>query len=222
VPSNRLDLSHFKPDFVALSFYKMFGWPTGVGALIARRDALANLERPWFSGGTIVAAFVQREWYQSAPGAAHFEDGTVNFLNLPAVEIGLRLLGRIGMDVIHRHVRSLAGSLLDVLDSLQHSNGSPAACIYGPRKLDLWEKSSIVSPNMSTVALQAYRRTPESATSSTNSGIGGMSIFSICRFIIRVASADMPGIAPIQVAMCMPGFPTVATLIFSKRSFRGT
>ena len=65
------------PDFVVLSFYKMFGWPTGVGALIARRDALAKLERPWFSGGTIVAAFVQREWYQSAPGAAHFEDGTV-------------------------------------------------------------------------------------------------------------------------------------------------
>ena len=90
VPTNRLDLSRWHPDFVALSFYKMFGWPTGVGCLLARRDALAKLERPWFSGGTIVAAFVQREWYQSAPGAAHFEDGTVNFLNLPAVEIGLR------------------------------------------------------------------------------------------------------------------------------------
>src|SRR6266545_5499197 len=82
VPTNRLDLSRWNPDFVALSFYKMFGWPTGVGALLARRDTLAKLERPWFSGGTIVAAFVQREWYQSAPGAAHFEDGTINFLNL--------------------------------------------------------------------------------------------------------------------------------------------
>ena len=136
VPTNRLDLSQVKPDFVALSFYKMFGWPTGVGALIARRDALAKLERPWFSGGTIVAAFVQREWYQSAPGAAHFEDGTLNFLNLPAVEIGLRLLDRIGIDVIHRHVGSLAGSLLDVLAALQHTDGSPAACIYGPPRLD--------------------------------------------------------------------------------------
>ena len=53
-----------------------------------------------------------------------------------------------------------------------------------------------------------------------NSGIGGMSIFSICRCIIRVASAEKPGMAPIQVGMCMPGFPTVATLIFSKRSLR--
>jgi selenocysteine lyase/cysteine desulfurase len=97
VPTNRLDLSVCHPDFVAISFYKMFGWPTGVGCLLARRQALAKLERPWFSGGTIVAAFVQREYYQSAPGAAHFEDGTVNYLNLPAVEIGLRFLDRIGI-----------------------------------------------------------------------------------------------------------------------------
>jgi len=133
VPTNELDLSRVKPDFVALSFYKMFGWPTGVGALIARPEALAKLERPWFSGGTIVAAFVQRQWYQSAPGAPHFEDGTVNFLSLPAVEIGLRFLDRIGMDNIHRHVQGLAGSLIETLGSLQHTNGAPAACVYGPR-----------------------------------------------------------------------------------------
>ena len=136
VPTNRLDLSRWHPDFVALSFYKMFGWPTGVGCLLARRDALARLERPWFSGGTIVAAFVQREWYQSAPGAAQFEDGTVNFLNLPAVEIGLRLLERVGIDTIHGNVETLGSRLLDVLDSLRHSNGAAAATIYGPHDFD--------------------------------------------------------------------------------------
>jgi molybdenum cofactor sulfurtransferase len=131
-PTNALDLSRWHPDFVCLSFYKMFGWPTGVGALIARREALAKLERPWFSGGTIVAAFVQREWYQSAPGPAHFEDGTVNFLNLPAVEIGLRHLDRIGIDRIHAHVQAHAHRLLRMLASLRHADGSPAATIYGP------------------------------------------------------------------------------------------
>jgi molybdenum cofactor sulfurtransferase len=136
VPTNRLDLSRWQPDFVALSFYKMFGWPTGVGALIARRDALAKLERPWFSGGTIVAAFVQREWYASAPGAAHFEDGTVNFLNLPAVEIGLRHIERIGIEAIHSHVERLGISLLETLASLRHSDAAPAALIYGPRDFD--------------------------------------------------------------------------------------
>jgi molybdenum cofactor sulfurtransferase len=136
VPTNRLDLSRVHPDFVAVSFYKMFGWPTGVGALIARRETLTRLERPWFSGGTIVAAFVQREWYQSAPGAAHFEDGTVNFLNLPAIEIGLRFLERAGMERIHDHVRSLTVELMRVLTTLRHADGSPAATIYGPDSLE--------------------------------------------------------------------------------------
>ena len=122
VPTNRLDLSLHHPDFVALSFYKMFGWPSGVGALIARRDALEKLERPWFSGGTIVAAFVQREWYESAPGAAHFEDGTPNFLDLPAIEIGLKFLERVGIERIHAHVEMLTAELLGVLSTLRACN----------------------------------------------------------------------------------------------------
>ncbi|MGH2588632.1 MAG: aminotransferase class V-fold PLP-dependent enzyme, partial [Dehalococcoidia bacterium] len=52
-PCNRLDLGRYHPDFVSLSFYKMFGYPTGVGCLIARRAALAKLRRPWFAGGTV-------------------------------------------------------------------------------------------------------------------------------------------------------------------------
>ena len=132
VPTNRLDLSRWHPDFVCLSFYKMFGWPTGVGALVARREALAKLERPWFSGGTIVAAFVQHEWYQWAPGAAHFEDGTVNFLSLPAIEIGLRYLDRIGIDRIHLHVEAHAERFLRLLDGLRHADGTPAVTVYGP------------------------------------------------------------------------------------------
>ena len=59
VPTNRLDLHRWKPDFVPLSFYKMFGYPTGAGALLARKSALAKLRRPWYAGGTITIASVQ-------------------------------------------------------------------------------------------------------------------------------------------------------------------
>lgn len=38
---------------MAISFYKMFGFPTGVGALIAKESFLAELDRPWFAGGTV-------------------------------------------------------------------------------------------------------------------------------------------------------------------------
>ena len=68
-PTNRLDLSRWKPDFVPLSFYKIFGYPTGVGALIVRRTALARLHRPWFAGGTITVASVQGDRYYLADGS---------------------------------------------------------------------------------------------------------------------------------------------------------
>jgi molybdenum cofactor sulfurtransferase len=162
VPTNRLDLSVWHPDFVAISFYKMFGWPTGVGCLIARRDALAKLERPWFSGGTIVAAFVQRQYYQSAPGATHFEDGTVNYLNLPAVEIGLRFLDRIGIETIHTRVGALGAWLLESLGALRHSDGSAAAVIYGPRK---WKRGAGRSRSTSCTPTGAWSMSATSTAS---------------------------------------------------------
>jgi selenocysteine lyase/cysteine desulfurase len=121
-----------KPDFVTISFYKMFGYPTGLGTLIARREALAKLHRPWFAGGTITVASVQGEKYYMADGAHAFEDGTIDYLNIPAIEIGLKHIESIGYDVIHERVHSLAGWLLDNLTSMKHSNGMPLARIYGP------------------------------------------------------------------------------------------
>jgi molybdenum cofactor sulfurtransferase len=137
VPTSRLDLSAHKPDFVPISFYKMFGYPTGLGALIARRSALARLHRPWFSGGTVVAANVQGELVVPLSGHALFEDGTVNYLGIPAVEIGLRHIERIGIDTISKRVEALGTWLLDALQRLRHSDGSPATRIYGPAT---WER----------------------------------------------------------------------------------
>ena len=132
VPTNRLDLSRWHPDFVVLSFYKMFGYPTGVGALFARWPALSKLRRPWFAGGTITVASVGADRYHPADGAAAFEDGTVNFSSLPAVDIGLSFLEGVGLDVIHRRVHALTDWLLASLLDLRHSTGRPLVTLYGP------------------------------------------------------------------------------------------
>ncbi len=132
VPTNRLDVSRWKPDFVDVSFYKMFGYPTGVGCLIARKAALAKLHRPWFAGGTITVASVQGDKHYLAEGEAAFEDGTLNYLTLPAIEIGLRHLETVGLNLIHERVRCLAGWLLDNLTALRHHTSQPLARIYGP------------------------------------------------------------------------------------------
>jgi selenocysteine lyase/cysteine desulfurase len=132
VPTNRLDLGAVKPDFVAVSFYKMFGYPTGVGCLLVRNTALSRLRRPWFAGGTVNFATVEGRRHILSPGEAGFEDGTLNYLAIPAVEIGLRHLASIGMEVVETRVRCLTDWLLTQLLDLRHTNGRHMVRIYGP------------------------------------------------------------------------------------------
>jgi selenocysteine lyase/cysteine desulfurase len=131
-PTNRLDLTRWHPDFVDLSFYKMFGYPTGIGCLLARTRTLRRLRRPWYSGGTIAFSSVVAEGHYLMPGPASFEDGTVNYLSIPAVGRGLELIDSAGIDTIHTRVMCLTGWLIDQLTALRHRNGQPAVRLYGP------------------------------------------------------------------------------------------
>ena len=131
-PSNRLDLTQWHPDFVSISFYKMFGYPTGIGCLLARKSAARKLQRPWYSGGTITFSSVLAFDHYLTPGPASFEDGTVNYLGLPAIESGLKFIESIGVEVIHSRVMCLTGWLIEQLIGLRHSNGAPLLRLYGP------------------------------------------------------------------------------------------
>ena len=136
-PSNRLDLSRWHPDFVDISFYKMFGYPTGMGCLLARKSAINKLRRPWYAGGTITFSSVVAFDHYLTPGPAGFEDGTVNYLSIPAVEIGLKWIESIGIDLIHTRVMCLTGWLIDQLLTLRHSNGRPLIHLYGPSDIHM-------------------------------------------------------------------------------------
>jgi selenocysteine lyase/cysteine desulfurase len=114
----------------------MFGYPTGVGALIARRSLLPKMQRPWFAGGTIKITSVLADKHYFADDEAAFEDGTLNYLTIPAIEIGLRHLEAIGLDVIGERVRCLTGWLLEELAQLQHSSGVPLVYLHGPNSLE--------------------------------------------------------------------------------------
>src|SRR5438874_362482 len=70
--------------------------------------------------------------YYLRPGATGFEDGTVNYLSVPAVTIGLRWLDHIGLDLIHTRVAVLTKWLLDEVHALRHRNGRPVVRVYGP------------------------------------------------------------------------------------------
>ena len=136
VPSHALDLRACPADFVAMSFYKMFGYPSGVGALVARRAALAALARPWFAGGTIEYVSVQLQRHHLRPLQDGFEDGTANFLDIAALEHGFLFRDRVGISRLTPRVLELAEELIAGLRNLRHRDGSPLVTIYGPASLD--------------------------------------------------------------------------------------
>jgi len=132
VPTNRLDLSQVKPDYVSLSFYKMFGYPTGIGALLIRRKAFEKLQKPWFAGGTVQLVSVLADRHFLNSNHEKFEDGTLDYLGLPAISIGLDHLERVGLQKIASRIQCLAGWLREELTDLRHSNGAPVVRVFGP------------------------------------------------------------------------------------------
>ncbi|HXA18351.1 MAG TPA: aminotransferase class V-fold PLP-dependent enzyme [Thermoanaerobaculia bacterium] len=145
-PSHGLSLRQCPADFVALSFYKLFGYPTGIGALVARRDALARLRRPWFAGGTVLYASAAADAHRLRPRHEAFEDGTPNFLGISALDAGFELLAEVGMPRLTAHVAQLTGDLLDDLRALRHGNGIPLVHVYGPR--DTTDRGGAVAFNV--------------------------------------------------------------------------
>ena len=130
-----LDLRTYPADFTVASFYKLFGFPTGLGALVATREALSRLRRPWFAGGTVTYASVALGQHELRPSHEAFEDGTPNFLGIAALEPGFTLLADAGRERTARHVAELTGALLAGLSALRHRNGEPVVEIYGPHDL---------------------------------------------------------------------------------------
>lgn len=109
LPTARLDLAAVRPDFVMVSWYKVFGYPSGVGCLVARRAALTKLARP------------------------RLEDSTLNFLSIPDVYFGLDWLDEVDLDLVATRVRCLTAWSLNRLSSLRHTDGGPMAEVHGPR-----------------------------------------------------------------------------------------
>jgi molybdenum cofactor sulfurtransferase len=131
VSTSRLDLATAGPDFVVLSFYKMFGYPTGIGCLLAREAALAALHRPWFAGGGVVSASPWLGAHRAWDNEVRFEEGTVNYAGLAAIPTGLQLMQRT-IDDVQCRVTLLTAWLLHELATLRHGNRRPLVTIHGP------------------------------------------------------------------------------------------
>ena len=132
LPTHDLDLREVKPDFLCLSMYKFARYPGGIGALVARHEALAELRRPAFAGGTVDWVSIEHQRHRLTRGSEGFEDGTVAFLGAGAVAPALAAARDAGRERLARHLRQLAGELLEAMVSARHANGAPRFAIHGP------------------------------------------------------------------------------------------
>jgi molybdenum cofactor sulfurtransferase len=132
----RLDLSRITADFVPISWYKLFGYPTGIGCLIVRNDAVNALVggKRYFGGGTVSACIQQQRYHIRREGISEwFEDGTLPFLQIAALRHGFAAIDRVGgIEAIDKHTCCLARYLADKLSALRHGNGQPV-CVVAER-----------------------------------------------------------------------------------------
>ena len=133
VPTNKLDLKEITPDFVSVSFYKIFGYPTGIGCLLVNKEKFKKLQKPWFAGGTVSLVSVNSLHHFLINNHERFEDGTLNYLDIPAVKIGLDYIENIGIEKINERVSSLRKYLFEKLEKLQHETGQKLVQIFGPK-----------------------------------------------------------------------------------------
>uniref|UniRef100_A0A671LTN2 Molybdenum cofactor sulfurase n=1 Tax=Sinocyclocheilus anshuiensis TaxID=1608454 RepID=A0A671LTN2_9TELE len=133
VSCSPLDLSQYPADFVPISFYKMFGFPTGLGALLVRNEAAEVLRKTYFGGGTAAAYLVAENYFVPKPNVvSRFEDGTISFLDIISLHHGFETLQKLtgSMLNIQLHTFGLARYTYIVLSCLRHSNGKPVAQIH--------------------------------------------------------------------------------------------
>ena len=134
-----LDLSDtaLAPDFVALSFYKIFGFPN-IGALLVQKRAQHVLQdRTYFGGGTVdMIVSINDTWHAKKSDSLHdrLEDGTLPFHSIFALDHAMnvheRLYGPDPMKTISMHTARLGKQMYDGLANLRHKNGNYVTRIY--------------------------------------------------------------------------------------------
>lgn len=104
-PTHDLNLSEFPADFVVLSFYKIFGFPTGLGALLVRKSSAPILHKIYYGGGSVLQTVTSTGDHRLPSDLARrFEDGTPNFLGISSLRFGFESLREVGgLSAIERH-----------------------------------------------------------------------------------------------------------------------
>lgn len=144
-----LDLNKYRPDFVVMSFYKIFGYPTGLGALLVSRRGQPVLKKVYHGGGTVDFVLSNIDFHRKRSNFhERFEDGTLPFLSIISLLSGFATLDRLipysnglrSMERVSFHVFQLGKYLYEQLERLKYRNGQPLIVFYNQTRFE--EKES--------------------------------------------------------------------------------
>lgn len=136
-----VSLKEWDPDFAVVSFYKLFGAPTGLGALLVKKNSSlaamllspAPQQHAYFGGGTVQVVVPARDYVVRHTTETSIRGGTSHFRGICELKYGLETLQKLGgMPAIQNHTNALARELVRRLCLLKHaSTGQPAIVLYG-------------------------------------------------------------------------------------------
>lgn len=134
VPHLPVDLGALGVDFAAFSGHKMYG-PTGVGALVGRRELLEAMP-PFLTGGSMVEV-VTMESTTFAPPPQRFEAGSMMVAQAVGMGAAARYLRELGMPAVAAHEAEMTRLLLDAVAAV------PGVRLIGPA--DVRDRVAVVS-----------------------------------------------------------------------------
>jgi len=124
-PHMPVDFQALDVDFLALSGHKMLG-PTGVGALVARKELLKDMDPFISGGGTILEVTLEGAKWIEPPWK--FEGGTPVIAGAIGLGAAVDYLEAVGMEAVVEHEQTLVRHALEVFENIE------GLILYGPKE----------------------------------------------------------------------------------------
>lgn len=147
--TSRLDLSEIQPDFLVASFYKIFGFPTGIAALLIKKSdrvkssiARKKCQPRYFGGGTLQFALVDQDYVSVRQNEykyhEYLENGTISYLSIIGVALAIEKFEKLSINnpfnrimvQVQDYLEKLTNDCVAKLEGLRHFNNLQLVEIY--------------------------------------------------------------------------------------------
>lgn len=133
LPHIRIEFVQDRTRFCLLIIFKIFGYPTSLGALLAQKSKFSELSKPWFADGTVTLASIKPPHHYLTKNHERFENVTLNYLDIPALKTGLDYVNAVGRQRINKRVIHFLNIFLINSTTSIIKNETKKVRLFGPQ-----------------------------------------------------------------------------------------